>query len=161
MVVMNGLRTGTALQVSGFAALLLISGCRICADCEDLAYPAYGGAWQRTLRETGRVGSIFDPAGAKAFDLAARNQPEDADQLERLRYKARGGGVQDPEDLQDAETEDAQDGRQQRNLQDRQNELRDRQLEDIENPLEEEQQQKSLDQIDVRVIPGPPAPPLG
>lgn len=43
----------------------LLSGCAICTNCEDEAYPSYGGIWQRTDRFDGRVGSVFAPAGAK------------------------------------------------------------------------------------------------
>ncbi len=50
-------------------------GCRLCCDGEDIAYPAYGGVWERTLRNQGRVGSLYDPAGARTADLADRNAP--------------------------------------------------------------------------------------
>ena len=62
-----------------FAALLMLptaTGCRLCAECEPEAYPSYGGAWQRTLREHGRVGSVFDPGGSRASDLHPRTEPE-------------------------------------------------------------------------------------
>jgi hypothetical protein len=58
----------------------MLSGCTIPSDCGDLDYPTYGGAWQRTRRDSGRVGSIFDPAGARAPSLTARDDPsEDAE----------------------------------------------------------------------------------
>ncbi len=144
------------------SALLLTTGCRICADCEDLAYPAYGGAWQRTIRQSGRVGSIYDPAGAKSFDLVARDQPEDADQLERKRYQAQGSGVSDPEQGQDPDESsgdgDTMDKDREESL--NENDLRDKELDDIENPKEQEQQQRKLDEIDVRRLQGNPSPPL-
>lgn len=45
--------------------LSLSSGCTMCADCDLDDYGAYGGRWQRTNRTSGRVGSVFDPAGAQ------------------------------------------------------------------------------------------------
>jgi len=40
-------------------------GCTLAPDCDLEDYGAYGGRWQRTLRNSGRVGSVFDPAGAQ------------------------------------------------------------------------------------------------
>lgn len=57
--------------------LLAFSGCRICQDCGDLDYPTYGGAWERTRRDSGRVGSIFDPAGARSATLSDREPAAD------------------------------------------------------------------------------------
>ena len=55
-----------------------LTGCTICQDCGDLDYPTYGGAWERTRRDSGRVGSIFDPAGARVAVLSAReSNPKD------------------------------------------------------------------------------------
>lgn len=45
-------------------SLVAASGCTMCQSCEDDTYAAYGGRWQRTDRCEGRVGSVFDPAGA-------------------------------------------------------------------------------------------------
>ena len=39
------------------------SGCLMCCNPMYDAYPAYGGAWERTDRFQGRVGSILEPAG--------------------------------------------------------------------------------------------------
>ena len=61
------------------------TGCRICAECEDLSYPAYGGAWQRTRRDGGRVGSIFDPGGARNSELVSRDLPLSPDEKERAK----------------------------------------------------------------------------
>ncbi|WDQ15737.1 hypothetical protein [Rhodopirellula sp. P2] len=78
---------------AAFSLILLVTlvvpsiGCRLCADCDLDAYPAYGGAWERTLRDTGRVGSVFDPAGARAADLEARTDPEAADRHIRGRSR--------------------------------------------------------------------------
>lgn len=59
--------------VSGVLGILvLLGGCRLCADCDDEAYASYGGAWQRTHRDSGRVGSIFDPGGSRTSDLSER-----------------------------------------------------------------------------------------
>lgn len=60
-------------------------GCRLCGDCHQLDYPTYGGAWERTSRDSGRVGSIFDPAGARSPQLADRDTPPSPDEWERQR----------------------------------------------------------------------------
>lgn len=49
-----------------------LTGCTICQDCGDQDYPTYGSSWERTRRDSGRVGSIFDPAGARVATVAAR-----------------------------------------------------------------------------------------
>lgn len=46
-------------------ALVSLAGCRMCGNDQDCSYPATGGIWRRTVPNTGRVGSIFAPAGAK------------------------------------------------------------------------------------------------
>jgi hypothetical protein len=50
-----------------------LSGCVLPSDCGDLDYPTYGGAWQRTRRDGGRVGSIFDAAGARSAAVVPRD----------------------------------------------------------------------------------------
>lgn len=37
----------------------------MCQQCDIDSYGAYGGRWQRTNRDHGRVGSVFQPAGAQ------------------------------------------------------------------------------------------------
>jgi hypothetical protein len=52
--------------VAGVLMLLSTStGCTMCSNCELDSYSAYGGRWNRTERTTGRVGSVFDPAGVQ------------------------------------------------------------------------------------------------
>ncbi|MFG0254621.1 MAG: hypothetical protein ACF787_05930, partial [Rhodopirellula sp. JB053] len=65
-------KIATLLAGAVLAGPVLVSsgGCRLCADCDLESYPSYGGAWQRTLRDSGRVGSIFDPGGSRASDLS-------------------------------------------------------------------------------------------
>ncbi len=58
-------------------ALVALGGCRLCQDCGDMDYPTYGGAWERTLRDRGRVGSVFDPAGAQSPKLSKREVVEE------------------------------------------------------------------------------------
>jgi len=75
---------GECLAKAGRVAVLsamivgggVIAGCTIPSDCGDLDYPTYGGAWQRTRRDSGRVGSVFDPAGARSATLSSRDLPE-------------------------------------------------------------------------------------
>lgn len=59
--------------------LLSLTGCRLCTDCEDEAYPTYGGIWQRTDRSNGRVGSVFAPAGAQVERPASLSGGDDGD----------------------------------------------------------------------------------
>jgi hypothetical protein len=53
-----------------WAWLPLSLGCAMCAGPDDYTYAAYGGRWQRDNMVTGRVGSIFDPAGGPVFGEA-------------------------------------------------------------------------------------------
>jgi len=68
----------TRMIVTAIALVLgvTVAGCTIPSDCGDLDYPTYGGAWQRTRRDSGRVGSIFDPAGARTATLSPKELPE-------------------------------------------------------------------------------------
>jgi len=130
-----------------------VGGCRICADCEPMAFPAYGGSWQRTDRSSGRVGSVFDPGGAKTSQLADRDTPPDPDELERRRqagksnmygpdaYEPRSDSDQPPMDDQSPEDR-----------------LRDRQLDDIESDNEEDLRNRQLDDINVYRGPNPSNP---
>lgn len=89
------------LIATAIILLGLAPGCRICGSCEDADYPAYGGVWQRTNRTTGRVGSVFDPAGARGSSLTERSQPTDADAAERDRGPGKSFGSEDPNADQD------------------------------------------------------------
>lgn len=61
--------------VATLVALTGFLGCTLPSDQGDLDYPTYGGAWQRTRPDGGRVGSIFDPAGGKVASLAPKTKP--------------------------------------------------------------------------------------
>ena len=52
-------------RFSWVAALVLagLTGCAMCDNSQDCTYPAFGGKWQRGNPLSGRVGSLFDPAG--------------------------------------------------------------------------------------------------
>lgn len=71
------LASRSVLLLTFTVGLLSLTGCRICTDCEDEAYPTYGGIWQRTDRFNGRVGSLFAPAGAK-IDRASTGYSDEA-----------------------------------------------------------------------------------
>ncbi len=150
----TGRRLASALLL---AALIPLGGCRICADCDENAYAAYGGAWQRTIRDSGRVGSIFDPAGGLTSELVPRDTPEDPDAQERARQEARGSGAQDPDRIGDGE-DDKQKQDDKEDSMDKANDLRQRKLDDIEEEKEDELRKKELDQINV-IFPGEPMPP--
>ena len=130
---------------AGLLLVLLLpsGGCRICAQCDDLDYPAYGGAWQRTRRDGGRVGSVFDPAGAKTAELVPREAPDKPDERQR---QQRSESPSDDPSMQDEDEAD-----------------RDRQADPDETDLKEEMERlRNLtpDDIDVKVIPGEPVPPV-
>ncbi|TWU10204.1 hypothetical protein [Allorhodopirellula heiligendammensis] len=76
--------------------LMLLGGCRLCADCDDDAYPSYGGIWQRTNRDSGRVGSIFDPGGSRQSDLSQRAESDGEDTANR--FESNGGSGNLPAD---------------------------------------------------------------
>ena len=86
-------RAASAIRRAGLwivlASLLPAGGCRLCADCDEQAYAAYGGVWQRLEREDGRVGSVFDPAGGKVPRLVERDEPLEPDELDRRRRAER------------------------------------------------------------------------
>ena len=137
---------------------LTAGGCRICADCEDLDYPAYGGAWQRTLRQSGRVGSVFDPGGAKVATLVDKTAPENPDQIERSRQDSIAG-EEDPntEPDDDGENENGEDENndpKSESMKERERKLREKELDDVESDAESELREKTLDDIEVRIIPG-------
>jgi hypothetical protein len=157
------LRTGTGQKFASvllLAALIPVGGCRICADCDENAYAAYGGAWQRTTRDTGRVGSIFDPAGGLASKLVSRDTPENPDAQERARQEAFGTGPKDPDRTGEDEDDKQQKQDDEEDSRDKDNDLRQRNLEDIEEEKEDELRKKELKDIEVRIFPGQPIPPV-
>lgn len=108
---MNAPRIATAVLTILWALTSL--GCRICADCDLDSYPAYGGAWERTLRDSGRVGSVFDPGGVRAASLTPRTDPEEADaRLRRDEPSTREEEKQQEGDLERQFRENQESGRQ-------------------------------------------------
>ncbi|QDT10407.1 hypothetical protein [Planctomycetes bacterium K23_9] len=151
-------------MVASILVMLMIplAGCRICASDEDLAYPSYGGAWQRTIRDSGRVGSLFDPAGARAADLMARDTAITQDELERDR-RTEQAELDDSEFDQDDESpmeRDDFDGEADRPRADDDDPELD--TDDEPNPEEkrrmDELREQDLD--DVKIVPGDALPPL-
>ena len=140
-------RTGLFRQLIPLYFLLLsipLAGCRICATCEELDYPAYGGSWQRTIRDSGRVGSVFEPAGARVADLVSRDEPPQPDELERSRR---------PDDVDDNPSDENLDG------EDEVNEDSEPSDEDEEEKMKElEEELRDMDLEEIR-IESPPTPP--
>ena len=135
--------------------LIPLAGCRLCSDCEDMDYPAFGGSWQRTVRDSGRVGSIFDSAGGKVAELTDRNQPLSTDAQERQQQGLRTQGMFDPETNDAAPNVDPDTADPPMTPE----ELKNQSLEDI--PEGEEGKKlrlKSLDEINVRRLPSEPPP---
>jgi len=133
--------------------LLPLAGCRLCSDIEDMDYPAFGGSWQRTVRDSGRVGSVFDSAGGKVANLTDRDQPLPTDAQERQQQGLRTDGMFDPEN--NNFPPDEKPGNETQPLTPEQ--LKNQSLEDI--PEGEEGKKlrlKSLDEINVRLVPDSP-----
>jgi hypothetical protein len=146
-----------AITIIG-ACLVPQAGCRICADCEDLAYPAYGGAWERTRRDAGRVGSMFDPAGGKADALVDRDQPPTPDELERQREASALDRMSEPDRNDDGESIESNSDLSTPAEPDRT--LQERKLEDIQSPNEQDLRERKLDEIDIHYLPTNPEPDL-
>ena len=51
------------LMCSLLALLAATTGCAMCGSPFDYTYSTYGGKWQREDEMSGRVGSLFEPAG--------------------------------------------------------------------------------------------------
>lgn len=51
------------LMCSLLALLAAATGCAVCGSPFDYTYSTYGGKWQRDDETSGRVGSLFEPAG--------------------------------------------------------------------------------------------------
>jgi len=146
--------TNHLVLTSLFALCLLpLAGCRLCSDCEDMDYPAFGGSWQRTVRDSGRVGSVFDSAGGKVAKLTDRDQPLATDAQERQQQGQRTKGMFDPENNEPSSDRDSEKPAPALTPE----ELKNQSLDDI--PEGEEGQKlrlKSLDEINVRRLPDEP-----
>lgn len=127
-------------------SLLPLGGCRICLDTHDLDYPAYGGAWQRTQRDSGRVGSVFDPGGAKVAALVEREDPLTPDVMERMKQSAEG--TQDPDRQPDFEGDSSSEEFEEM---DPTPELMDKNLEDIEEEQDSDLRERRLEDIEIRI----------
>lgn len=75
----HAFRTAAAVALT---SLLAATGCALPSDQGDMDYPTFGGAWQRTRPDSGRVGSVFDPAGARLATLSPKSPPR-MDETER------------------------------------------------------------------------------
>ena len=156
---MHSRKQATASHIVPTTLFLLcfipLGGCRLCSDCEDMDYPAYGGSWQRTVRDTGRVGSIFDSAGGKVAELADRDQPLPTDAQERQQQGIRTEGMFDPENNSGDPSEDADPADPALTPE----ELKNQSLDDFPESEEEKKLRlKSLDDINVRRLLSEPPP---
>ena len=123
-----------------FLVLSLLPGCRLCCEPDTEAFPAYGGVWERTQRNSGRVGSILDPGGVQNSALLPREQ---ANKINTLQLP------ESPEDnLMEGEGDSSKEGTEPETEQER-----DRKFEERRKRFEQEQ----MEEIDV--IPGTPLPP--
>lgn len=154
------------------AMILSSVGCRICPDCEDMAYPAYGGAWERTIRDSGRVGSLFDPAGGRSSSLVNKNQPKQPDEIERMRQAEEREGSESDADRDDLSPFDDQDssgdafdddamGLENESTREA-GENADANLDDeLDRDLERRRKElQDMELRDIQVVPGEPLPPI-
>jgi len=58
------------------ASTSLSMGCAICCSPYDYAFGYYGGAWRRDALCTGRVGSVFAPAGTQVYVPKQKSEGE-------------------------------------------------------------------------------------
>lgn len=125
-------RTGAVVALLVATLLSCSGGCRLCSNCEIDDYSAYGGAWERTRRDGGRVGSLYDPAGVQSDALANRDAPPSADELERQKQADSGEPSRDLDRSTDSpEPEESEEDRLRREME-RDRELDELKLEDIE-----------------------------
>lgn len=146
--VSRGLATALLLIV----VLATSTGCRLCCDPETEAFPAYGGAWERTNRTSGRVGSTFDPGGARIGSFTPRETANQVDLLDTDRLQENQGDEDAPPN--ETEPDDGTEGNAETDSEaaDREAE-RERKFQERLKSFEERQ----LEDIDV--IPGTPLPP--
>jgi hypothetical protein len=145
-----GRRQWLASIVLGVAMVSGAGGCRICNDCEDMAYPAYGGAWTRTNRDSGRVASLFDPAGAKTSALTGRETPQEEDVQERSQRD--GKSLTDPAE-DDEEAKEDKDGKTEEKPKKDRPKIEDfdeQDLDDIEDEKSNQFKDLELDDIEVK-----------
>ena len=52
------------------------TGCAMCDNAQDWTYSAFGGKWQRDNPHSGRVASLFDPAGGQVMEQGSPTEAE-------------------------------------------------------------------------------------
>ena len=64
-----------------WVAMLVLAGttgCAMCDNAQDWTYAAFGGKWQRDNPSSGRVASLFDPAGGQVIEQGLPTEAEPA-----------------------------------------------------------------------------------
>ena len=62
-----------------WVAMLVLAGstgCAMCDNAQDWTYSAFGGKWQRDNPHSGRVASLFDPAGGQVMEQGLPSEAE-------------------------------------------------------------------------------------
>jgi hypothetical protein len=72
---------GTIYRLTCAAALILTSGCAMCSNCDDDAYSAFVGRWERLDPCYGRVGSAFTPEVGQLVDDVVEGDPGAAEEI--------------------------------------------------------------------------------
>jgi hypothetical protein len=88
-----------------WVAMLVLAGttgCAMCDNAQDWSYAAFGGKWQRDNPASGRVASLFDPAGGQVieqgFPTEAEPAPEGMEQGEETDESL----LEEPEEAEEA-----------------------------------------------------------
>ena len=118
------------VQLTALVGVVLLSGCQICCEAPD-EYPAYGGAWERTDRLSGRVGSLLKPAGMKASVISDRDEPRTPEEIDRSRVGNTDENALEPDKIDGGDTGDSSSQQDDETLRDRIERLKKEQLEDI------------------------------
>lgn len=88
-----------------WVAILVLAGttgCAMCDNAQDGTYSAFGGKWQRDNPHSGRVASLFDPAGGPVMEQGFPSEAEPAPESMEETEESGEPLVEEPEDAEEA-----------------------------------------------------------